>query len=161
MKPIIHRYAILSLVSTLATGFLTTVHHAYELGFLALVQVLVAIVLPYLSMRWFKQTGSTVALWLYGLLTAWLVFGFGMVDGLWNHTMKSLGSYMKTVVLSVHGPMSSGGAPAVDPAVAGNLIYQGTGILTFIASVFAAYYGYKFIQESRQSRFADTKEIGG
>jgi len=153
MKSVTEKVMTLSLVSTVLTGILTSIHHVYEIGFGAIILALVVVVLPMLSMWRFRQTGSRVALWVYRLLTAWLVIGFGLVDGLWNHTIKPLG-FQLHALLSLHG----GGTKAVEKAVDGNFIYEGAGILTFVASMFAAYYGYKFIRTSKQSEITSVEQ---
>ena len=150
MKSEMEKYATLSLVSTVLTGIFTSIHHSYEIAYKAIVLALFVVVLPVLTMQWLKRTGSRVALWVYGLLTAWLVLAFGMIDGLWNHTINGLGSYVNNAVLSIHGSMPSGGEEVVANALAGNLIYQAAGVLTFIASTFAAYYGIKFLRTRKQ-----------
>lgn len=161
MKPATEKYATRSLVSTLLTGILTSGHHAYEIGYKALVLALVIVVLPALSMRRFRQTGSKAALWVYRLLTAWLVIGFGLADGLWNHLIKTLGFYY--VLLPAHG----GDAKLVErtfsilPPEVGNFLFEGTGILTFVAGLFAAYYGYKFAQQRKQFETTNIQNITG
>ena len=146
MKHALNKYASLSLISIIATAVLTSIHHFYEVGFLAVVLVLLFIGSPILLMQQFRNTERKVFLWLYGLLNTWLVIGLGLVDGLFNHTFKLL-SFQVHTLLALHG----GSTKTVEKAFEGNLIYEGTGILTFIASMFAAYYGYKFIQSIRQS----------
>lgn len=161
MKPLTEKYATHSLVSTLLTGILTSVHHAYEIGYLAFVLGLVVVVLPALSMQWFRQTGSKAALWIFRLLTAWLVIGFGLADGLWNHVIKTLGFYY--VLLPAHG----GDAKVVErtfsilPPAVGNFIFEGTGILTFVAGLFAAYYAYKFAKQRKQFETINTQTLSG
>ena len=146
MKSATEQAMTASLTSTLLTGILTSVHHAYEIGYGAIVLALFVVVLPALSVQRYRQTGSRIALWVYGLLTAWLVVGFGLVDGFWNHTVKLLGLQLHAL-LSFHG----GGAHGVQKAVMGNLVHEGTGILTFIIGTVAAYAGYKFMRLTRQS----------
>lgn len=161
MKQSTEKYFTRSLVSTMLTGTLTSFHHAYELGPLALLLALVVVALPALSMRRFIQTGSTAALWSYRLLTAWLVIGFGMADGLWNHIIKTLGFYY--VLLPAHG----GDAKVVErtfsilPPEVGNFLFEGTGILTFVAGLFAAYYGYKFARGKKSSGMKNMQNING
>jgi hypothetical protein len=146
MKQSMEKVASLSLISTVTTGVLTSIHHVYEIGFGATMLALVVMVLPVLSMRQFRQTGSKVALWVYRLLNVWLVIGFGLVDGFWQHTIKPLG-FQLHALMSLHGVAT----PPVEKAIGGNPIHEGTGILTFIAAMFAAYYGYKLIHATRQS----------
>ncbi len=146
MKHALNKYASRSLISIIATAALTSIHHFYEIGFLAVVLVLLFIVAPILLMQQFRNTGKKVLLWIYGLLNTWLVIGLGLVDGLFNHTMKLL-SFQVHALLTLHG----GSTKAVEKTFEGNLIYEGTGVLTFVTGIFAAYYGYKFIRTSVRS----------
>ncbi|NJD22619.1 MAG: hypothetical protein FIA82_08125 [Melioribacter sp.] len=146
MKHTSPKYASQSLMSIIATAVFTSIHHFYEIRFLAVVLVLLFIGSPILLMQQFRNTRKRVFLWIYGILGIWLVIGLGLVDGLFNHTMKLL-SLQVHALLALHG----GGTKAVEKAFEGNLIYQGTGVLTFVAGMFAAYYGYKFIRTSMQS----------
>lgn len=151
MKQVQNKFASLSLVSMILTGTLTTIHHSYELGFHAIVLVFLFVITPFFLMQWIRKTSNRSALWIYGLLNTWLVFGLGLVDGLWNHIIRPLG-FQVQALLSIHG----GGMKGAEQVAGGNLIYEGTGIFTFVASMFAAYYGYKFIQASRQSKIINT-----
>jgi len=146
MKQSSNKYVTLSLISTIITAVFTSLHHTFEIGPLAVILVLLFIVSPTLLIWRFKNTGKKVFLWVYGLLNLWLVIGLGLVDGLFNHTIKLL-SFQFQALLALHG----GSTKTVEKAFEGNFIYQGTGILTFVASMFAAHYGYKFIRTSRQS----------
>lgn len=151
MKYALNDYGVLSLISVIATAVFTSIHHVYEIGFLAVALVLLFIVSPILLMQQYRKTGKKVFLWLYGLLNTWLVIGFGLVDGLFNHTLKLL-SFQVHALLALHG----GSTKAVEKAFEGNLIYEGTGVLTFVAGIFAAYYGYKFIRTNKQSKSTST-----
>ncbi|MBI3787083.1 MAG: hypothetical protein HY276_02400 [Ignavibacteriales bacterium] len=142
-----NKYASLSLTSTIITATFAATHHVYEVGFHAIFLVIIFMVLHALLMRWFKRTEKKSSLWAYGLLNTWLVVGFGLVDGLWNHILRPLG-FSLHALMSLHG----GGSPAVEKAFEGSFIYEVAGALTFIASMFAAYYAYKFIQTARRSR---------
>ena len=146
MKQALNKYASPSLISVIVTAVFTSLHHFYEIGFLAVVLVLLFIISPTLLMQQFRNTRKRVFLWIYGILSIWLVIGLGLVDGLFNHTIKLLSSQVHAL-LALHG----GGTKAVEKTFEGNLIYQSTGVLTFVASMFAAYYGYKFIRTSMRS----------
>lgn len=150
MKQAPNKYASVSLISTIVTATLTCIHHSYEIGFYAVILVLLFIASPTLLMRWLRNTGNKGDLWAYGLLNAWLVLGLGLVDGLWNHTIRPLG-FQLHALLSFHGGGTKVVEKTVEKAFEGNFIYEGTGILTFVASMFAAYYAYKFIRISKQS----------
>jgi len=149
MKQIPNKYAKYSLVSMILTGTLTTIHHSYEIGLHAGILALLFIITPIFLMKWFRRTGNQYALWIYGLINTWLVFGLGLVDGLWNHIIRPLG-FQVQALLSFHG----GGMKAIQQAAEGSLVYQWTGALTFVTSMAAGYYGYKFIQGSRQSKIS-------
>ena len=151
MKQIPDKFAKYSLVSMILTGTLTTIHHSYEIGLHAGILALIFIVIPIFLMKWFRGTGNRHALWIYGLINTWLVFGLGLVDGLWNHILRPLGIQVQAF-LSFHGR----GINTVEQAAGGGLVYQWTGVLTFVTSIFAAYYGYRFIQGSRQSKIMST-----
>jgi len=144
MKPAHNKYESLSLISIIITGMFTSIHHTYEIGAHAIILVLLFMVLPALLMRWFRNTVNRVSLWIYGLLNVWLVVGLGLVDGFWNHTLKPIGFQIQALV-ALHG----GGTVTGEKAFEGNIIYEVTGILTFVAGMFAAYYGIKFIQTNR------------
>lgn len=145
MKQALNKYASASLISIITTAAFTSVHHFYEIGFLAIVPVLLFIVSPILLMRRFGNIGAKIYLCIYGFLNVWLVVGLGIVDGLFNHTAKLFTSQVHAL-FALHGE----GTKAVEKTFEGNLIYEGTGVLTFIASMFAVYYGYKFIRTSMQ-----------
>jgi len=136
---------------------ITTIHHIYELGFGMLIPGLILIVLPYTLSLWFKRTGNKLSLWLYGLLNAFVIVGFGLADGLLNHTLKTFGY---NVLLSMHG----GDVQLVkrifslSPPIVGDFFLESTGILTFIASLFAAYFGYRFIQARRAVKVANLEK---
>lgn len=154
MKTVRDRYATLSLPSTIVTGAFTSLHHAYEIGFYAVILVAIFMVSPALVMQWYRKTRSRASLLVYGLLNTWLVFGFGVVDGFWNHIILPLGLRFRTLA-SLHG----GGSTIVESIAVGNWLYEGAGILTFGASIFAAYYAYKFIRVSTQSGNTVTTRI--
>ena len=141
MKKPDSRYAALSLTSTLISAIFSSIHHIYEIGYRAFVLVLVFMVFPSLSMWLFQRTRIRGYVWVYGLLTIWLVAGLGLFDGLWNHILRPLG-FQFNALMSLHG----GGAKVAVDAVAGGFLYEWTGILTFISSMFAAYYGYQFVR---------------
>ncbi|MFA6978933.1 MAG: hypothetical protein WC209_06365 [Ignavibacteriaceae bacterium] len=139
-----NKYVTPSLVSTIITGVFTSIHHTYEIGAHAIFLVLLFIVLPSILMRWFVNTGKGIALWIYWLLTAWLVIGLGLIDGFINHAIKPIGFQIQALV-ALHG----GGGATVENAFEGNIIYEVTGLLTFVASMFAGYYGVKLIRSIR------------
>lgn len=145
-----NKYAKLSLISVTLTMMIALAHHIYQLGPrpLILMFFLTMLLLPSGLMLWFKQTGHKVALLGYGLFNAFVITGFGITDGLLDHTFKVVGPYL--------GASMPGGSEKVvgfsflSPA-AGDFFFEGTGILTFVASLFVAHYGYKFIRAEIRS----------
>ena len=131
-----NKYATPSLVAITLTAVITSVHHIYKLGFGALILGLIIIPLPYVLLRWYKQTRNGAAFWAYGLLNAWIIVGFGLVDGLWDHTLKIfLGNFLLRSFAHYFSQSPIGSFP-----------FEATGILASVAGMFAAYYGYKFLR---------------
>ena len=132
-----------SLVSVSVTAFLAAVTHAYDFGTAAFgVGAFIIALLVVLSRRQ-QRTGSRLALVLYGLLNLWIIGGFGVVGGFWNHAVK-------VPLIAANGGTLP---PALEPLFMspdlGSLTYEVVSILTFGASVFAAYFGYRFVRTVR------------
>jgi hypothetical protein len=134
-----------SLIWITTTVVITSIHHIYRLGLEVLIPALIMTILPYMLMRRFQQTKSKVVLWVYGLFNALIFLWFGFIDGFLDHVIKALGLQNLTIL--------PGGEAEVVQTVfslwspeAGNLFYEGTGVLTFIASLFAMYYLYKVVR---------------
>lgn len=144
----INAYANISLISITLTAIIVTLHYVYKLGFSLLIPGAVIILLPYLLMLWFKRAGNKAALWAYGLLNAFVIVGLGFVDGFLDHTAL----FSKTLAYNILLPMHGGDPKLVErtfsllPPAPVDVFYESTGVLTFIVSLFALYYGYKFIQ---------------
>ena len=147
-NPIVNKYATLSLVSITLTGIIATLHYVYKLGFSLLLPGAVILLLPYLLMLWFKRLGNKAALWAYGLLNAFVILGLGFVDGFLDHTVL----FGKTLAYNILLPLHGGDPKTVEkvfsllPPAPVDVFLESTGVLTFIVSLFALYYGYKFIQ---------------
>jgi hypothetical protein len=138
----------LSLISTTATTVLTSAHHVYRLGLGVLVPALIGIALPFVLARGFRSTRNRAALAGYALFNAMVFLWFGFIDGFLDHVLKALnlqnttflpGGNQKVVktVFSLWSPSTS------------NAFYEGTGILTFAASIIMVYYTYRLIRASR------------
>lgn len=88
-------------------------------------------------MLYFVRTKSKIALWIYLAISVIGFVGLGLFEGGWNHTLKLLG-YWRI------------GSPEVDirtirPDGDINLwFYEITGVLTFVVTLVASYYNYKF-----------------
>ena len=138
-----------SLLSIMLTATATATHHVYRDG-LGLVPLwLLIIVLPYPLMRWFTRSGKPWLVWTYVLYNVVVITQFGVVDGFLDHTLKALGF--------PHLTFLPGGEADVVQTVfslwsphAGNMFYEGTGVLTFIGSVFATVSLYQLIRTLRR-----------
>ncbi|MEV6524524.1 hypothetical protein AB0M43_21430 [Longispora sp. NPDC051575] len=149
MKPSHNESLIrLSLLATTATTTITSVHHIYRLGLEVLAPAVIVVVLPVGLMLWFRSSGSRVALWGYALLTGLVFLWFGFIDGFLDHVLKALGMQNTTF-------LPGGEAEVVETAFslwsprAGTAFYEGTGIVTFVASVVAVFYAYRLLRASR------------
>jgi len=137
-------YTLPSLISLEALSLLTSIHHIDELGISFLIPALLAIGLPAAFMWWFVKTRSRAARWIYIIFAALMILGFGVVDGLWDHTIKMIVFFLRGANLA-----NMAGLPF--PPV-GSAFHEITGVLAFVATVFAAYYGYQFMANTRNLR---------
>ena len=119
-----------SLIAVVAMTVVTSIHHVYRLGLEVLVPALVLIALPILLLRWQRRSGTRVALWAYVGLSLSIFIWFAFLDGFLDHVIKALGLQNTTFL--------PGGDAETVPTVfhlwstqAGDLFYEGTGILTF------------------------------
>jgi len=135
--------ATLSLATISSTVILASITHASQFGYRAFIGGLIIIVLLCGTNLLYLRTRNKVVLMVYGLLTAWVAIGFGLVNGFWNHSFKVFIYYLH-----------NGSLPPflaklfMTPNVESPLM-EGAGILTFVMSLSAAYYGYKFMKEGR------------
>jgi hypothetical protein len=138
-------YARLSLISITLTAIITTIHHVFRDGLGLLVPGAIIILLPVVLMRWFTQTGNKWPVWIYGLYNVLIIVQLGVIDGFLDHVLKALGLSHLTF-------LPGGDAEVVQTVFslwspqAGNIFYEGTGILTFVGSVFATLYLFQFIR---------------
>jgi hypothetical protein len=139
-------YERLSLLAITTTAIVTSVHHVYREGWELLVPSLLIVALPYLLIRWFRSTGSRTSLGIYGMFNAWLIASFGIVDGFLDHVVNAfVVLYAATSGQPVDRLERAFRVLPPTPLV-GDVLYEGTGILTFVAGLVAAYYGYRFIR---------------
>lgn len=139
-----------SLWSILAAVAAAAVTHAFDFGAVAFGVAGIVAVLLVMLVRRYRRTGARVWLAVYGVLNAWIIVGFGIVGGFWNHTVK-------VAVAAAHGgalPPSLEGA--FTPPEFGPAAYEATWMLLFVASVVAAWLGYRFARTVPWSRQAST-----
>ena len=158
MKNLIaNKYATLSLISITLTAIITASHHIFRDGVGQVVLWIIIILLPYVLIRWFAHTGTKWAVALYGLYNILIIGGLGVVDGFLDHTLKALGFQHTTILPGGEAEVVKTVFSLWSPA-AGNSFYEGTGVLTFIGSVFATVYLYQFIRALRHRTEKRAKE---
>jgi hypothetical protein len=135
-------YALRSLVGIEALALLTSIHHLDELGRSFLVPSVLVVGVPLLLMWWFRKRRSRAARSSYATVVALIILGFGLQDGLWNHTVKLIVFYLR-------GADRANMAGLPFPPV-GSVFHEVTGVLAFVAAIFAAYFGYQFISKTRK-----------
>jgi len=128
-----------SFVSVEVLAVLTSVHHLDELGIIFLGPALIITILPLvLIWQWIRKPGRPL-LWAYGIYLAFMIIGFGLYDGLFNHTIKM-------TVFFLHGAdrnLMRTAFPFFPPV--GSTFHEVTGVLTFVVALYAAYVGYRFL----------------
>ena len=146
-----------ALISLTAAAAVASIHHVFRLGPEVLVPAVIITLLPYLLLRWYRSSRTRLALGSYAALTALVFIWFGIVDGFLDHVLKALGLQ--------HTTLLPGGEAPVVPTVyslwspeAGNLFYEGTGVLEFVLSAIALYYCHRLLR-SRASRTFKTREV--
>lgn len=135
-------YALRSLLGIEALSLLTSIHHLDELGMSFLVPAVLIVSLPPILMWWFLKQRSSAARLSYGTSVALIILGFGLQDGLWNHTVKMTVFFLRG---ADRGKMAGLPFPPV-----GSVFHEVTGVLAFAATIFAAYFGYQFITKTRK-----------
>jgi len=143
-------YSARSLYSVSATVLLASVTHAYDFGLPALVVGVVVVGALYLLRRRFLYTGGWGAFTIYGLLNLWIIAGFGLVGGLWNHTVK--------MALIQHGGIPAGLEGLFMRPEAGSVLFEGSGMLTSLTCLIAAYFGYWFVRAALASDTASAAD---
>lgn len=133
LKQIKH-VATLSLYSIALTVALASITHSFQFGFRAFVAGgIIATILIILN-RLYQRNKNTMLFIFYALLNAWVIIGFGIINGFWNHTFKVFLNYLHNGYLP---PFLAG--LFSDPKV-GSFLLESTGIATFVTSMVAAYY---------------------
>jgi hypothetical protein len=132
-----------SLQSVTATAVFAAITHAYDFGPTALMVGAIAIVILAGLNFGIRRSGSRILLVPYAVLNAFAIIGFGIVGGFWNHGVK-------LIVNAAHG----GSIPtALEPFFmttdVGDLVFESCGTLMFVASMFAAYFGYRLVRAAR------------
>lgn len=119
------------------TVALASITHAAEFGPAAFVVGAVSVGLMYVLLRNYRNSGSRFALVPYVVLTLWVIFGLGVVGGLWNHAVKMM-------LIARNGAVPEGLEGLFMSPDPGSIAMDHVGMFTFVASVPAAYFGFRF-----------------
>ena len=138
----------LSLISATATTVLTSAHHVYRLGSGVLAPAIVGIALPFVLARWSRSTRNQVPLAGYVLFNGLVFVWFGFIDGFLDHVLKAVGLQNTTFLPGGQEKVVATVFSLWSPS-ASNVFYEGTGILTFVASIVMLYYSYRLVRASR------------
>jgi len=124
---------------------LTSIHHIFRLGYGLLIPALILTLLPYALLRWYAATRNTAVMKTYSLYSALMFVWFGLIDGFLDHVLKVLGLGNLTFLPGGEAEVVQTALSLWSPA-AGQVFYEGTGVLTFIAGVFGMLYLVRMIQ---------------
>lgn len=134
-------FANLSLISSALTVFLASITHAYIFGHRAFFAGFIFIFLLAILNIQYQRGKNKIFLFFYFLLNLFVIIGFGLLNGFWNHTIKVSLYYL-------HGsqipPLFAG---LFENTSIGTFFQESIGFLTFIASMFSAYYSFKMMQK--------------
>lgn len=133
----------------------TSIHHIFRLGYGLIIPSIILTILPYVLMRWYASTKNTAILKTYSTYSALMFLWFGFIDGFLDHVFKAIGLENTTF-------LPGGEAEVVRTAIslwspeAGNIFYEGTGVLSAIAGFIAMYYLVRMIQAKHMADKANT-----
>jgi hypothetical protein len=131
-----------SVVAVALTAVVITFNHVFTLGSGAFVLGAALLAVPPALWLWFRRTGNRWALAAYGVMSAWIVVGFGVAKGLWDVTLPIFaGTFLSSVSTAYPKP------------VFGAFGFEISGVAMFLASLFVLYYGVQLVP-SRGRRVA-------
>jgi len=136
-------FSKLSLISIALTVILASITHAYEFGYRAYIAGGILIIILSVLNIFYQRNKNKMIFVLYALLNAWVIVGFGIINGFWNHAFKVFLTYLHNGYLP---PFLAG--QFLDPKI-GSAFFEGAGILTFVASMFATYYIFRMISKKQ------------
>jgi hypothetical protein len=153
-----HPSARLALISLTAAAVVASVHHVYRLGPEVLIPAVIITVLPYLLLRHYRSSGSRLALRVNAGLAALIFIWFGFVDGFLDHVLKALGLQHTTLLPGGEATVVSTVYSLWSPE-AGNLFYEGTGVLEFALSAIAIYHCYRLLRSQPERTAKGLKAV--
>jgi len=120
------------------TVALAAITHAYEFGAVAFVVGAGLVGLLWWLMSRARRTGEIAVLFLYGVLSLWIVVGLGLVGGLWNHAVKA-------VAVTLHaGRLPPGMEQMFMSPELGSAVAEVAGVLSGVSAIMAAHQGYRY-----------------
>jgi hypothetical protein len=134
-----------SIAATTVATMATSTHHVFRLGYDLLPAAIAVVALPIGLMLWLHATGNRIAAWAYTATTVLVFLWFGFVDGFLDHVLKALGLTNTTFLPGGQAEIVHTDLSLWSPT-AGDVFYEGTGVLTFIASVAALYYAVTLLR---------------
>ncbi len=140
------RIGLLSALSASLAAAFAAFTHSYVFGPSAFVAGAIIIALIIALGIGYQRNRRRLLLLPYALINIWIIVGFGIVGGFWDHAVKA-------VVCILHGgavPQSLESLFA-SPSL-GSPVFETAWILTFLASVAAAAFGYRLIRSKPTSR---------
>jgi hypothetical protein len=147
-------YAKLSVISITVTAIITAVHHIYREGWVLLIPGALVVLLPLVLVRWFSASGSNIALSAYGVLNALIIVGLGIVDGFLDHVLNAFIVLFAATRGEAVDRLDRAFRVLPQTPLVGDMLYELTGILTFVASMIAAYYWYRFMRATLAERMS-------
>lgn len=134
----------LSLLTVLLTVLFSTCLHGLTFGVQAIWMGVIFTSLLLFSVHLFVAKKSKTGLILYGIIAGIVVLGHGIYNGFWNH-------FMKVSLFYLHNQqMPDPFAKLFAEGTIGSFWVECFGILTFVASIFAAIHTIKLIKVSRR-----------
>jgi ABC-type branched-subunit amino acid transport system substrate-binding protein len=132
---LLHEYAQLSFAALFLATVSTTIRHIYRFGAPAILLGAIILGMSLASLVLFKKTRKIFPLIIYGVMNLWVIIGFGLLDGGWDSTVRV---YFSNFLFPdsrwfIRSPL-------------GTPLFEISGILTFGAGIFAAYYFSRFVK---------------
>jgi len=140
------RVGLFSVLSASAAAALAAVTHSYDFGAPAFLAGGIVIALLFALGLGYQQRRRRALLVPYVLINLWIIFGFGVVGGFWDHVVKG-------ILCALNG----GFVPAaLEPWFTspdlGGPAYEIAWVLTFLAAIPAAVFGYRFVRMTTTGR---------
>jgi hypothetical protein len=135
----IGRVGLLSILSASLTALFAAFTHSYVFGPPAFLAGAIVIALIAALGFGYQRGGRRILLLPYALINLWIIVAFGIVGGFWDHAVRA-------VLCVLHGGVVP---PSLEPWFTspdlGSAVLETAWIMTFLASLAAAVFGYRFI----------------